>query len=83
MENIENTESKTVIKIQKNDGCFFTSSLTKPPTSRLLNQYHKNQQTLDTPIKTQARRSEILLDSEEKDFTIKKYMIILNKITNL
>jgi len=32
MENIENTERKTVIKIQKMDGCFLTSSLRKPPT---------------------------------------------------
>jgi hypothetical protein len=33
MENRKNTERKTVIKILKNDGCFFVSSLRKSPTS--------------------------------------------------
>ena len=56
MENTKNTERKTVIKNQKNDGCFLTSSLRKPPTSTHTKQKHRNQQTLATPAKTQARR---------------------------
>lgn len=38
MENRKNAEPKTVIKTQKFDGCFLTSSLRKPPTSRLQKQ---------------------------------------------
>ena len=57
MENRKNTESKTVIKIQKNDGCFFTPSLRKSPTSIHTKQICKKPQNLATPIKAQARRS--------------------------
>jgi len=59
MENRKNTERKTVIKTQKFDGCFLTSSLRKSHTSRLLKQIHKNLQTLDTTVFWTARRSEI------------------------
>ena len=55
MENRKNTERKTAIKIPKNDGCFFTSSLRKSHTSRLLKQIHKNLKTLDTTVKIEAR----------------------------
>lgn len=57
MENRKNTERKTVIKNQKNDGCFLTSSLRKPPTSTHTKQNCKNQQTLDTTTKIEASKS--------------------------
>lgn len=66
MENTKNTESKTVIKNQKNDGCFFTSSLRKPRHSTLLKQKHKNLQTLDTTTKIEARSPEKIGVDEKK-----------------
>ena len=58
MGNIKNTERKTVIKIQKNDGCFFTPSLRKPPTSTHTKQKRENPQTPDATAKIATRRSE-------------------------
>ena len=60
MENRKNTERKTVIKTQKNDGCFLTPSLRKPPTSTHTKQIHKNLQTLDTTTKIEVIRSLVI-----------------------
>ena len=69
MENRKNTERKTVIKNQKNDGCFLTSSLRKPPTSTHTNQNCKNPQTLDTTIFQVTRRSGLVQNVELVDMT--------------
>ena len=67
MENTKNTERKTVIKTQKFDGCFFTSSLRKSHTSRLSKQICKKPQILDMTVKIEARRTELVQNVELVD----------------